>query len=390
MGEEQTWASAWNCQLTDYAQIQLKTSKFIQKIRIKNNLLGNAVRICFSNVFSTEEFIFQVIRIHINDREPYVMTKNQRTEILLPAGSLSESDELKAEIYPGDYITIEAETIENTRLSDGALIPDTEMLKVENIGKLICTQEDDYQNEISKIPDKFQWIFGICGIEIKTDGVVKSIACFGDSLTQIPYWISPVAMKLYETYPEKVTLSNYGISGNRLLYETMDLGKNLGNLNGSAGVERFERDVFSKTIPDCVFLLEGINDIIFPFEYRKMDEMVKSDAIIKGLESCISICSKYSSKPILATLLPFKGYFCWNGRSERIRQEVNEWIRKQQNCLYIDFDHYAADSRDPRCLKKEWRNDDDLLHLNALGGKELAQAILDSDKFKSVLVQLFE
>lgn len=387
MGQGAVWACGWGVKLTDYSKVRLYTHEYTQKIQIINNIGGNALRLRFSHVYGGEPVSFGKVSLQINDGAETIVTKDGRREITLEAFRTSYSDEVAAEARPGDTITIKTEYIENTAIADGLLIPDTQLLRVESSGELVCKGNGKYIRELCTIPDTFHWLVGICGLEVCTEREVPAIAFFGDSLTQVPYWVSPLMGDYYGRHPGRLTFQNSGISGNRLLHGTVKLETDIGNINGDAGIKRIEHDIFSEYLPKCVVILEGINDLIFPFEYRKLDEVVKSEDLIAGLKQCVEICEQYGSKAIACTLLPFKGHACWNGISERARQEVNHWIRAQGEILFIDMDAYAADAEDPRCLKMEWR-DEGSLHLNHLGGMGLAKEIMSSNVMQLILQEL--
>lgn len=384
MEKKVVWSCGWGVILTDYSKIGLKTQYYIQKIRIKNNIRGNLLRIQFSHKYGEKASLFQKVSLSINDRKEIPVTQNGEKLIKSEAYCISYSDEIPVKVEPADIITIEAVVAEQTYVTDAALIPNTELLQIESKGELICEKDDEYKKEFYSIPDEFQWLIGISGIEVITEESVPMIAFFGDSLIQIPYWISPLMSKAFQQKPGQLTYKNGGISGNRLLSGTVEFEKEIGSINGVAGIRRMEQDIFSGPIPEWVVILEGINDIIFPFQYGKLRELPKSEDIIEGLKQCATLCRKYNSKPIICTLLPFQGHNCWNGISEKLRQEINQWIRKQREIVYLDTDDYAADSENQRCLKAQWKAADGI-HLKSLGGKALAEEILKTKVMKLIL-----
>lgn len=104
------------------------------------------------------------------------------------------------------------------------------------------------------------YLYGIFQIEVNTKEDVKTIVTFGDSITHDSKWAAPLAQNLYSKYPAKVSLINYGISGNRLLFDSEP-----NYFFGDAGIKRFEKDVFENNNKvDLVIVLEGTNDIVHP------------------------------------------------------------------------------------------------------------------------------
>lgn len=382
--EKEVWTCGWGVTLTDYAKAGLNTQHYKQKIRIKNNIRGSALRLQFSHKYGREAPLFQKVNLSINDGKKIPVTQKGEEAIRSDAFRISYSDEIKAEVAPGDTITIEAVLAEHTVVTDAALIPNTSLFQLESEGELICEEDEEYKKEFRAIPQEFHWLIGISGIEVGAKEAVPMLAFFGDSLIQIPYWISHLMDRAFQECPGKLTYKNGGISGNRLLSGTVELAKDIGSMNGAAGIQRMEQDIFAGQAPEWVVILEGINDIIWPFQYGKLRELPKSENIIDGLKQCAALCQQHNSKPILCTLLPFQGHCCWNGISEKIRQEVNQWIRRQGEIAYLDTDAYAADTENQRCLKAQWREADGL-HLNSFGGKSLAEEILKSEVIKSIL-----
>lgn len=181
--------------------------------------------------------------------------------------------------------------------------------------------------------------FGIRSVEVLTEEQPEVITVFGDSLVHQGYWFQA----LYHKYLE----------------------------SGAAGIQRIEKDVFSRYCPRQVILAAGINDLVHPGDGCPSDELPDSAELISGLTKLCKIVKMYGSTPILATLSPFCGYDqSWNREKEQIRQAVNTWIRQQERVM--DIDVYVRNPEKQWCLKEEYDSGDHL-HFNQAAGEWIAE-----------------
>lgn len=141
--------------------------------------------------------------------------------------------------------------------------------------------------------------------------------------------------------------------------------------SGAAGIQRIEKDVFSRYCPRQVILAAGINDLVHPGDGCPSDELPDSAELISDLTKLCKIVKMYGSTPILATLSPFCGYNqSWNREKEQIRQAVNTWILQQERVM--DIDVYVRNPEKQWCLKEEYDSGDHL-HFNQAAGEWIAE-----------------
>lgn len=107
---------------------------------------------------------------------------------------------------------------------------------------------------------------GINGLKICTDRPPVTLACFGDSITHMGYYFDPLREMVQRHSPGEYALLNYGIGGNRLLFDDCYVEEIIGHGKcfGQAGISRFVRDVYIEDTPDTVFFMEGLTIVPTP------------------------------------------------------------------------------------------------------------------------------
>ena len=196
---------------------------------------------------------------------------------------------------------------------------------------------------------------GAYRVDVLTTDTRPLIACCGDSITA-----SSGATKLRGTrYPD--------LLGKELSLPTINLGVNGGSfdtlvrtdINGLAGV-------------DVVVVLLGSNDIRGGL-VKKLDDFVKNATNwSKSVQNIEGRAGKL--KVIWGTILP-RVDFSTHPEQEKLRQEVNAWIRGNSmgaNAI-VDFDEALADPNDPAKLVAEYVTADGV-HPNDAGDVVLAKA----------------
>jgi lysophospholipase L1-like esterase len=149
---------------------------------------------------------------------------------------------------------------------------------------------------------------------------------------------------------------------------------------------RFDRDVASQPNVSYVIVLEGINDIgigssafsDFRFENGKFSASgtaVTSDELIAAYKQLIVRAHALGIKMIGGTLLPFNGSFYFSDERERVRLNVNSWIRSSNAFdAVIDFEQAVRDKADPSRLAEAY-DSGDKLHPSDAGYAAMANAI---------------
>jgi lysophospholipase L1-like esterase len=222
---------------------------------------------------------------------------------------------------------------------------------------------------------EFHSYLWLAGVDVLADDKAATIVAFGDSITDgfgitmdsdMP-WPSVLARRLgaQKQIPPRAVI-NMGISGNRVLKEGA----------GSSALARFDRDVLSRPGAKWVVLLEGINDISFSsIPGLPASEKVTAADIITGYRLLIDRAHLHGLAIIGGTLTAFEGVPTFTEAGEKMRQEVNRWIRESGAFdAVVDFDAATRDPAAPTKLKPAYDSGDHI-HPNDAGNKAMAEAI---------------
>ena len=303
-----------------------------EKIRIKiSNLMGNndleIKKICIADLVSESE---------INKKTMKYITFNGNYNIIIEKGKEIYSDTI---IYPLKTLSKIAISIyfgTVPKLYSGHLLS----LTYSYIEKGNKIKKRKFSNK-KKVA---HWYF-ISLIEISSDRPKKVIVCFGDSITDgvsktndaRNNYPGILSRKLVEDKNfTDIAVINEGIDGNRLTIQ---------------GIQRYEHDVLN---------IKGISYIIFLFGFNDINGLnASSTDIISSYKTIIKKAHKKNIFIYGGTILPFalyKSRNVWNKKKEKVRQEVNKWIRETKPekggfDSFFDFDKLLKDPEDEIKLK---------------------------------------
>jgi lysophospholipase L1-like esterase len=201
----------------------------------------------------------------------------------------------------------------------------------------------------------------------------EAIVTFGDSITDgtgakspdIRGWPDLLAARIWKDTISNAVVVNAGISGNELLADGW----------GISALARFDRDVLSLPSVRHVIILEGINDIGSERRNPTDPPAVTIGDLVTAYRQLIARAHQRGIQVVCGTLLPFEGSFYFNEEKERLRQQVNAWIRNSGECAaLIDFDEAMRDPANPRRLREHYDSGDHL-HPNDDGYRAMADFI---------------
>lgn len=155
---------------------------------------------------------------------------------------------------------------------------------------------------------------------------------------------------------------NAGISGNRLRTDSTVLG--------DSGLTRFRRDVLDQPGVGTVVVLIGINDIGLAGSMGpdgQVSPRVSAEQLVAGYRELVAAARAAGVRVVGATLLPFAGSPYYSADGDRLRSEVNSWIRSPGAFDAVaDLDRAMAAPTDPARLA-EALDSGDHLHPNDSG-----------------------
>ncbi len=212
------------------------------------------------------------------------------------------------------------------------------------------------------------------GVAVETGSPHEVLVAFGDSITE-GFCSTPGT---HRDYPQELAdllaahpgrgqswvVINSGISGNRLLHDGA----------GPKALDRFGRDALGIPGVRDILLLEGINDIGWAFNPRGNGGPLSARDIIGAYRRLIRQAHARGLKIFLGTLTPYEGATYSSPQGEKVREEVNAWIRKGQGFDgVVDFDAAVRDPASPLHFRGADQCGDDL-HPNDAGYHVMAEA----------------
>ena len=397
------WKATWK-----YMQINYNTDigiveNITQRTVFRNNLNGEKIKLKFSNRYGNRPLSLEktvVAKVNKKDGKAdkqTTVTKNGKERIVIEPGEEFFSDEIDWSVKAGEDILLFIYIKDRQPVQSACAMWSTEccrtLYRTDSDEICLDTGDDGWKESRQIFPyveadvNKANIVAGISEILLYTDPGVKSIALFGDSITHMSYFSDALSKKIMTEMRGCAAIENYGIGGNRILRNAsyapeMD---GQGVCFGTAGADRFERDVFSENVPDIVLVLEGINDIMHPYFFSNYNEIVTAEDLEKGMSRVIETVHRYERPVLVGTVMPFwnEQYSAWFEEGEKVRNEFNAWIREQSGADgVIDYDKAAADEENSGRMK-DGIHIGDGLHPNTKGGELMAG--LAYEKIKSKL-----
>ncbi len=217
-----------------------------------------------------------------------------------------------------------------------------------------------------------QAYYWLAGIDVAAPSGAAAIVTFGDSITDGARstsetnhsWPALLAARLAgNKATANVGVANMGIGGNRVLRD----------VSGVSALARFDRDVLSQSGVKWVMLLEGINDI--GHGTSTPAEAVTSAELIGAYKQLIERAHTHGIEVVGCTLTPYGGANYFREDFEKVREEVNDWIRAPGNFdAVVDFEAAVRDGVDAKKIRAEF-DPGDHLHPNDKGYEAMSNAV---------------
>lgn len=217
------------------------------------------------------------------------------------------------------------------------------------------------------------WCF-VKGIEVAGSDRAEAIVTFGDSITDGARstmdanrrWPDVLAERLQaDKKTAHLSVLNEGISGNRLLHDRA----------GPNALARFDRDVLGQAGVKYLIVLEGINDIGNTAEPHERWDLISTPDLIFALTQIVARAHEHGIKVFGATLTPYQGAGYYSDAGEKMRQDVNNWIRTSGTFDgVIDFDQVTRDPARTSYFSAT-ADSGDHLHPGDEGYKQMGSAI---------------
>lgn len=355
-----TWASSqYETEPFNMPSFPMKGTSIRQIV--KSSIGGKKIRFKFSNLCGETELEIKSVhfavskglnRIDVNSDVKITFDKNET--VVIPAHEEVYSDLI-------DY-DLKSRTEYAFTIYYG-IVP--EKVTGHPGSRTTSYQEKDcgVSKEYFSTENTFEHWYTIAAIEVVNDAESKAVVCFGDSITDgrgsinnlQNRWTDILANRLNQNEKtKKLAVINQGIGGTCIT---------------SSGVYRFNHDVLQQPSIAYLIILYGINDIIYANCNADQIVAVYKDFIRKARENGIKVYG--------GTILPFGKCGDWNSDREKIRVEVNDWIKNNAGKsegfdAFIDF---AAAIKNGDLEELPEANENDGLHPTAKGYEIMGNCI---------------
>ena len=393
--EMEEWKKAWGYVPVKWGTEIGTVENITQKLWLRNNLNGTALRVKFSNLYDEQPMVLERVTVGKWDRETEEITKIREVtcqgegRIEVEPGGFLRSDAISFSVEAADDLVIsiywrEAHTFRGlcqtwnakswqSSFQEGDQTDTGELAGMATIDFLPFFRFDEHVSNGA---------LGIAGVEILTEEQVMTMACFGDSITHMSYYFDPLLEELYRRYPGQVTLLNGGLGGNRVLYDACHVEEipGHGQCFGEAAVSRFERDVYEDTEPEVVFVMEGINDCSHGFAFHVPGEVPTGAQLFEGIRKIVQTGREKGSRVYVSTIMPFGCYEePFRDAAEAIRQECNQLLRDNRDMAdgFLDLDAVMRKEENPNFMKDGMHLGDGV-HPGQAGGREIAAVIFEA------------
>ncbi len=341
---------------------------------VHTSIAGKELRIRFTNEFGTEPLRIDAATVAlsagagaIQPDSLHALTFAGSPSIAIPPGALAVSDPVP---------------MATPALADLAISMFLPLQQISDVSVHSGADQDNYiqtGNQVSA-PSLTaatitpSWYF-LKGVDVTpVSAHAAAVVAFGDSITDGAYaannknerWPDDLAVRLHKN-PETSNLSvlNEGIGGNCVLIHCV----------GPNALARYDRDVLAQPGVKYVIIMESINDIGTLHNPNRPDYKLTAEDLEQGLSQLVARSHELGIKVFGATLTPYKGAGYFTEKGEKIREDVNTWIRTSGVFDgVIDFDKTTSNPAAPLQFLPAYDSGDHL-HPKGSGYQAMADAI---------------
>lgn len=385
------WIGVWGQSHINLSLFYYPEKERTYRLIVNSAVSGEKVRVRLSNSYGKTSVKIKRITVapcdsngEINSAEQIkICTYNGEEGITLSKGERIVLDEVPMSFSANSYFCVSA-CVTDGDLRSGNLM---------NNAKLIFTDGDSSKTlSLEHKPRKRDAVITFAGkalkmplhtpiplfedIEFYNTDNAKSVAVFGDSLSQQGFWTNVFEKRLRNEFSGKYTLINKSVMGNRVL---RDWSRQfiLPGLYGKMATERIKDEILSYDgISHCIIFL-GTNDLIqygspdaFPWEKPDINDLCGAFADMADK------LHQKNIKVIVFTVPAFGAADFSSHKKDALRKEINSWIKENANIFDSVFDvsELISDKTDKYYTSSEFLGGDKM-HINALGGEKIADAI---------------
>jgi lysophospholipase L1-like esterase len=369
------WVTAWGTsqQGLGTTKITNATVRMIARVTIP----GDSVKVRLDNTFGLGPVVFDKASIGPRVRGAALaagmikpLTFGGNGSVTVPAGATVESDSIPFHVDAQQDIAVSlfvaAADVQPSQHNNAVV---TSYLTDNGAGDQSASADG------KAFTGKTTSMFWLKSIDVRPAAPAAVIVAFGDSITDgtcstldaHDRWEDILALRLALQGTGRWAVVNEGIGGNTVT------GANLTPAAASPpGIERLDRDVLSHAGVTHVVVFMGTNDI---------RREASAEQVIGGMKNILSRVKGRGIKTIGVTIIPRHGAVPgventgWNDAKTKIRNEVNDWIRKGADFdAVIDFDKVVRSAHDPNLIEPAY-NCGDGIHPSPIGYFQMGKSV---------------
>ena len=384
-----SWITAWGAsqQTLGSAMISNATVRMVARVTIP----GDAVRIRLDNTFGTEPVTIGKVYVGLRVQGPALASGSNRqvlfnrsAAVVIPAGGARESDPVPMNVLAWQDLAVSLYIPEaNVHPSQHTAAVVTSYMSENGSGDAAASET---AAPFTGTTTSMLWLKAI---DVRSSSSAGAIVVFGDSITDgtcttrdaHDRWEDWLALRLNQENISPGRGSRSRNAGNAKMYEAV-VNEGIGgdtltreNIqpppDSPSGIERLDRDVLSHSGVKYVILFMGTNDI---------RREASAAQVIAGMRDIIQRVKARGLKIIGVTIIPRHNVAPtetntgWNTAKTQIRNEVNQWIRKQAPFdAVIDFSKTVQDPANPDLLYPPF-NCGDGIHPSPRGYYEMGES----------------
>ena len=372
--QEAGWVAAWGT--SQQSQGEMKVTNATVRMIARVTLSGDAIRIRLDNTFGKTPVTFSHVTVAPRTRGAALasglvkpVTFQRMPGVSIPPGGSVTSDAVAVHVDAQEDLAVSLFVSGEAQPSQHNNAVVTSYL-TENGGGDATTSVEGM--EFTGRTTSMYWLKAI---DVQTRGAA-SIVAFGDSITDgtcttldaHDRWEDVLAQRLAVQGSARGVV-NEGIGGNTVTsaanYQPPP--------NSDPGLVRLDRDVLSHPGISHVVLFMGTNDI---------RRGAPAELVINGLKTLVErVRANGNIKVIGATIIPRHTNVPgvadtgWNDQKTKIRQQVNDWIRKQAGFdAVLDFDRVIASKANSDLMEQSY-NCGDGIHPSPLGYFQMGKSV---------------
>ncbi len=338
---------------------------------------GDAVRIKLDNFCGNESITVTEASVGISDGEKTNEIKPIKFTgsacVTIEAGKDVISDSVEMNVKRGDTVVVSLYFADFTEMRSGVITTGPLSDGYFAIGNHVFSSELPV-NESKKT----NCFYFLSEVDVHTDSENRCVICYGDSITA-QSWPEYLVLKNLKYGNGKTAFVRKAASGTRILRQYDNIVYDSYGLKGS---NRFAHEM-NVSGADTVIIQHGINDIIHPVgtevnRFRPWSDLPTASELAEGLKFYSDYAKKQNMTVYFGTLLPIEGWRTYADFREDLKNEFNEWIRRNKlSDGVIDFDAAVRNPERPASFAEGYDSGDHL-HPSQKAYERMAEEVPES------------